>query len=126
MTLIGTFASLALILTIVGLYGVLSLAVRQRQREIGVRLALGADPGNVVAMVVADGARVTAVGILVGIAGAIAATRVLASLLYGVSTTDAMTFVGAAAVVAAVALTATYVPARRAAGIDPREALTAD
>lgn len=126
MTLIGTFASLALILTIVGLYGVLSLAVRQRQREIGVRLALGATPGNVVALVVADGARVTAVGMLVGIAGAIAATRVLASLLYGVSTTDAMTFVSAAAVVTAVALTATYVPARRAAGVNPREALTAD
>jgi predicted permease len=126
MTLIGTFASLALILTIVGLYGVLSLAVRQRQREIGVRLALGATPGNVVAMVVGDGARVTAVGMLVGIAGAIAATRVLASLLYGVSTTDAMTFVGAAVVVALVALAATYVPARRAAGVDPREALAAD
>jgi predicted permease len=126
MTLIGTFASLALILTIVGLYGVLSLAVRQRQREIGVRLALGAQPRNVVAMVVADGARVAAVGMLVGIAGAIAATRVLASLLYGVSTTDAMTFVGAAAVVAVVALAATYVPARRAAEVDLREALTAD
>jgi putative ABC transport system permease protein len=126
MTLIGTFATLALILAIVGLYGVLSLIVGQRQREIGVRLALGAKPGDVVRMVLGEGARVTAVGVVAGVAGGIAATRVLASLLYGVSATDTTTFIGAAAVVVVVALAATYAPARRASRVDPKAALTAD
>lgn len=126
MTLIGVFAALALVLAIVGLYGVLALIVGQRRREIGVRLALGAEPRNVVRMILGEGARMAAVGVVLGIGGAFALTRVLGSLLYGVSTTDAWTFGGAALLVAAVALAATYAPARRAARVDPKTALTAE
>jgi len=126
MTLIGTFAALALLLAGVGLYGVLALIVGQRRREIGVRLALGATRADVVRMILGEGARVVAFGLVAGIAGALAVMRVLGALLYGVSTTDPLTFACAAAFVAAVALVATYVPARRAARVDPRTALMAD
>jgi predicted permease len=126
MTLIGTLAALALVLAIVGLYGVLALIVGQRRREIGVRLALGARPADVVRMILAEGARVVALGLIVGIGGSLAVMRVLGTLLYGVSTTDPMTFACASAVVAVVALAATYVPARRAARLDPRTALASD
>jgi predicted permease len=126
MTLIGTLAALALVLAIVGLYGVLALIVGQRRREIGVRLALGARPSDVVRMILAEGARVVALGLIVGIGGSLAVMRVLGTLLYGVSTTDPMTFACASAVVAVVALAATYVPARRAARLDPRTALASD
>jgi ABC-type antimicrobial peptide transport system permease subunit len=124
MTLIATFAGLALLLAIVGLYGVLTLIVGQRRREIGVRLALGAGPGDVVRMVVGESARVAGVGIVAGILAALALTRVLGSLLYGISATDAATFTAASVVVAAVALAATWAPARRAARMDPKDALT--
>jgi putative ABC transport system permease protein len=126
MTLIGSFAALALVLAIVGLYGVLALIVGQRRREIGVRLALGATPADIVRMILGEGARVVTLGLIAGIAGALAVTRVLGAMLYGVSTTDPMTFAGASVVVAAVALAATYAPARRAARLDPRAALEAD
>ena len=126
MTLIGTFAALALLLAGVGLYGVLALIVGQRRREIGVRLALGATRADVVRMILGEGARVVAFGLVAGIAGALAVMRVLGALLYGVSTTDPLTFACASAFVAAVALVATYVPARRAARVDPRTALMAD
>jgi putative ABC transport system permease protein len=126
MTLIGIFAGVALVLSIVGLYGVLALIVGQRRREIGVRMALGAQPGDVVRIVVGEGARVAAIGIVIGVAGAFALTRVLSAMLYGVSTTDTLTFAAAAAVVGLVALGATYVPARRAARVDPKTALVAD
>ena len=126
MTLVGTFATLALVLAIVGLYGVLVLIVGQRRREIGVRLALGAQRGDVVRLVLGESVRVTLVGVVLGIGGAYALTRVMSSLLYGVRATDAMTFLGATLVVTVVALAATYAPARRAARVDPRAALTAE
>ena len=126
MTLVGTFATLALVLAIVGLYGVLVLIVGQRRREIGVRLALGAQRRDVVRLVLSESARVTLVGVVLGLAGAYALTRVMAALLYGVGATDAGTFVGAAAVVALVAMAATYAPARRASRVDPRAALTTE
>jgi putative ABC transport system permease protein len=126
MTLIGAFAALALILAIVGLYGVLALIVGQRRREIGVRLALGARSSDVIRMVLAESARVTTLGVVVGLAAAFGLTRVLRALLYDVSTTDALTFAGASVVVALVALVATYAPARRAARVDPKAALVAD
>jgi putative ABC transport system permease protein len=126
MALIGTFAVIALVLAIVGLYGVLALLVGQRQREIGVRLALGARQRDVVRMVVGEGARVAALGIVVGLGGAYALTRVMQSLLYGVSATDVLTFGGAAVGVAVVAIAATYAPARRAARVDPKAALMAE
>jgi predicted permease len=126
MTLIGVFAALALVLAIVGLYSVLSLIVGQRRREIGVRLALGAQPRTVVRMILNEGAAMAAVGVALGVAGALALTRAMESLLYGVSTTDAWTFAGAAALVTVVAMGATYLPARRAARVDPRTALAGD
>jgi putative ABC transport system permease protein len=126
MTLIATFAALALVLATVGLYGVLALIVGQRRREIGVRLALGASPRTVVRMLVGEGARVAGVGVVLGLAGAFALTRVLRSLLYGISSTDAVTFAAAALFVAAVALGATWMPARRAARLDPRTALASE
>ena len=124
MTLIGTFATLALVLAIVGLYGVLVLIVGQRRREIGVRLALGAQRGDVVRLVLGESARVTLVGLTLGVAGAYALTRLMRALLFGVAATDAATFASAALLVAFVALAATYAPARRAARVDPKAALT--
>ena len=126
MTLIGTFAVLALVLAAIGLYGVLALIIGQRRREIGVRLALGASPRAVVGMLLGEGARVAAVGVVLGLAGAFALTRVLASLLYGISSTDVATFSGAAIFVGAVAMAATWMPARKASRVDPRTALAAE
>ncbi len=104
----------------------LALIVGQRRREIGVRLALGATPPAVVRMLLGEGARIAAVGVALGLVGAFALTRVLQSLLYGTSSTDAATFTAAAVFVAVVALAATWVPARRAARLDPRTALAAE
>jgi putative ABC transport system permease protein len=126
MTLIGIFAVLALVLATVGLYGVLALLVGQRRREIGVRLALGASPRTVVRMLLGEGVRVAAVGVVLGLGGAFALTRVLQSLLYGISSTDLATFGGAATFVAGVAMAAIWIPARRAARVDPRTALAAE
>ena len=126
MTLIGTFAVLALLLAVVGLYAVLALIVTERRREIGVRLALGAEPPDVVRLVLGEGARVVAVGILLGVGGAFAATRVLGALLYGIGAADVPTYLAAAGIVALTALAATYVPARRASRVDPKAALVAD
>jgi ABC-type antimicrobial peptide transport system permease subunit len=126
MTLIGVFAALALVLAIVGLYGVLSLIVGQRRREIGVRLALGAQPHSVVGMILAEGAVMASLGVALGVAGALALAGSIESLLYGVGTRDAWTFVGATTLVAAVAMGATYLPARRAARVDPKTALAGD
>jgi predicted permease len=126
MTLIGVFAGLAVALAIVGLYGVIALIVGQRRREIGVRLALGASQGDVVRMILGEGARVTTLGVLLGIAGAMALTRLLTTMLFGISTTDVWTFAGAALLVALVAMGASYAPARRAARVDPKAALIAE
>ena len=126
MTVIGVFAVLALILAIVGLYGVLALIVGQRRREIGVRLALGAQRWTVVSMILREGAAMTIVGVGLGVAGALALTRVIGSLLYDVSATDVWTFAGAVVLVTVVALVAAYVPARRASRVDPKTALAGD
>ena len=126
MTLIGVFAALALVLAIVGLYGVLALIVGQRRREIGVRLALGAQPWTVVRMILREGAAMALVGVVLGLGGALALTRVMKTLLYDVSTTDAWTFSGAVVLITLVALGATYIPARRAARVDPKTALAGD
>jgi predicted permease len=126
MTLIGIFAGVALVLAMVGLYGVLALIASQRRREIGVRLALGASPGDVVRMMLREGATVAAVGVAGGLLGALAVTRVLQSVLYGVSSTDTPTFAAATLFVVAVALAATWLPARRVARVDPRSALAAE
>jgi predicted permease len=123
MVVIAVFAGAALALALVGLYGVIALSVGQRRREIGVRMALGARAIDVLRMVLGEGARLTMLGIAVGLVAAFGVMRVLRSLLYDVSTTDVTIYAGAAVLVAAVALLATYLPARRATRVDPTEAL---
>jgi ABC-type antimicrobial peptide transport system permease subunit len=117
------FAGLALALAAVGLYGVIAYAVTQRTRELGVRLALGATRRQVAAMVLAQGARLAILGVTIGLVAAFALSRVVASLLYGISTTDAATFVTVPVVLAAVALLASWLPAWRATRVDPVAAL---
>ena len=126
MALLAAFSLIALVLAAIGLYGVISYSVSQRTREIGIRVALGAEARAVSAMVIAGGLRLAVAGVLLGAVAAAAITRVLASLLYGVSPADPVTFVAIALLVGAIALLASYVPARRAVRIDPTEALRAE
>ncbi len=121
--LLGVFAGVALLLSAVGIHGVVSYAVSRRTQEIGVRLALGAQPADVVRMIAGQGMLLAVAGVVLGLAAAVAATRVLASLLYRVKPTDAVTFTSAALFFLAVALISSYLPARRAARLDPVAAL---
>lgn len=121
--LVGVFSALALILASIGIYGVISYSVAQRTREIGIRMALGASQGQVLRMVVGGGAKLAAMGILIGAAGALVLTQFIRSFLYGVSPSDPVTFAGISLALASVALLASYVPARRAMKIDPNTAL---
>ena len=121
--LMGIFAGLALALTSVGIYGVLSFHVARRTHEIGIRIALGARRANVLRMVVAEGVALVTVGIVIGLAGALALSRFLSSLLSGVRTTNISTYVAVSGVLLAVALVASYIPARRATKVDPLVAL---
>ena len=121
--LLAVFAAMALLLSSVGIYGVLSYVVAQRTRQIGIRMALGATPAQVMRDVLWYGVRLTSMGLVLGLAGAVAGTRVLSSLLYGVKATDPLTFVIVSLLLLAVALVACYVPARRATKVDPMVAL---
>jgi putative ABC transport system permease protein len=121
--LMGAFALVALLLAIVGIYGVNAYAVEQRRNEIGLRMALGATPGQVLGEILKQGMRLTAIGIAIGLAGAVAIASLLKSVLVGVSATDPMTLGGVALLLALVAATACYIPARRATHIDPAIAL---
>jgi putative ABC transport system permease protein len=121
--LLAVFASLALLLSAVGIYGVISYTVAQRAHEIGVRAALGASSGALVRMVLAGGMTLAGAGLVVGAAGALALTRLLGTLLVGVSARDPVTLVATAGVLSAVAFLACYIPARRAAKLDPLAAL---
>ncbi|MDQ3175213.1 MAG: ABC transporter permease [Acidobacteriota bacterium] len=122
-TLAGLFGLVGVLLAAVGIFGVVSFAVAQRTREIGIRIALGAQARDVLMLIVGQGMRLALAGIPVGLLAAIAVSRLLASLLYGISATDAVTFVGVALLLALVALIACYVPARRATRVDTLVAL---
>ena len=121
--LIGVFAILALALAAVGIYGVMSYTVSQRRQEIGIRMALGAQPGNVQSMILGHSVKLTLIGVGLGLAGAFALVRFLTSLLFGVGAYDAVTFIGVPVLLAAVAIAASYLPARRAVRVDPIVAL---
>jgi putative ABC transport system permease protein len=121
--MLGAFAAFALLLAAVGVYGVISYLVTQSTHDIGLRLALGAQPGQILGLVLRQGMALAAAGIVAGLIGAAALTRVMASLLFGVSATDALTFGLVAAILAAVVCVATLIPARRATGVDPMVAL---
>ena len=126
MTLLGAFALLALLLAAIGLYGVIAFSVGQRTREFGIRMSLGAQRRDVLQLVVRQGVIMTAIGLALGLAGALSLTRAMAAILYGIGTNDSKTFGWSALLLAIVALLASYVPARRATLIDPVKALHHD
>jgi len=123
MTLFGSFAGLALALSSVGIYGVVSYLVGQRTQEIGIRVALGARRADVLRLVLSHGAKMAGIGVLLGLAASVALTRLMADMLYGISPTDPLTFLAVAMILILVALAASYIPARRAMRVDPIVAL---
>jgi len=123
MLLLSLFAGLALLLAAVGVYGVMSYAVTQRTHEIGIRMALGAQMGSVIKLIMKSGLLIAVIGVAIGLAGAFALTRLMTSLLFAVEATDKATFAGVSVGLVVIALLACYIPARRAAKVDPLEAL---
>ena len=123
---VGLFAAAAMLLASVGLYSLISLIVTARTREIGVRIALGANSGQIMGMVFASAGRLLAAGIAIGLGLTLIAERLIKSVLFGVSPLDALTIGGAVAVLAMVSVVAVFLPARRAASIDPLDAIRAD
>ena len=123
LVLVGLFATAALILAAVGIYGVVAFSVTRRTQEIGIRMALGAQRSSVLRLIVGEGARLAFLGVAIGIAASLLITRLLSGLLFGVSATDPATFAGVAVLLSVVALLASYIPARRAMRLDPNIAL---
>lgn len=126
MVLLVAFASIALLLAAIGIYGLISFAVAQRSRELGIRIALGATRGRVLGLVLREGLTFTVVGVGLGLVGAFGLTRLISSMLFGVEAFDATTFAGVAVLLIGVALLASWLPARRAAGVDPLIAMRAE
>jgi ABC-type antimicrobial peptide transport system permease subunit len=123
MILLGVFAVLAMVLSSIGIYGVISYVVGQRTHEIGIRMALGAERGNVLHLVLGDAGKMVLLGVGIGLTAVFGLTRWMASMLFGVSPTDAMTLAGVTLVLVAVSMFACYLPARRATRVDPIIAL---
>jgi predicted lysophospholipase L1 biosynthesis ABC-type transport system permease subunit len=126
MLLLGLFGAVALVLAAIGIYGIISYAVKRRTREIGIRMALGARPADVQRLVVGQGMRMAAIGLALGVVAALAATRLMSRLLYGVSATDPVTFAVIALLLVGIAFVASWVPARRALAMDPTTSLRSD
>jgi ABC-type antimicrobial peptide transport system permease subunit len=123
LVMLAIAGAMALALGIIGIYGVISYTVSQRKREIGIRLALGAQGGDVVSMVLRQGAKLALLGVCIGVVAALALARLMTSLLFGVTAHDPLTFAAVAALLITVALLACYIPARRAMKVDPMVAL---
>ena len=124
--LVGSFAALALLLSVVGLYGVIAYSVSQRTREIGVRMALGAQRGSVYQLVMKEAGWLIAIGLALGLAGSLAASTLIRTLLFGTQTWDAATLTSVALTLGLAALAASYLPAHRAASVNPVDALRAE
>jgi putative ABC transport system permease protein len=125
MILLGSFAGLALLLSCIGIYGVISYLVGERTREIGVRMALGAQRSDVLRLILGQGVKMALAGVALGVVLAFGLTRLMSAQLFGVTAHDPLTFAAVAGVLIVVALVACYIPARRAASVDPTEALRA-
>jgi putative ABC transport system permease protein len=123
LTLFGVFGVVALLITVIGMYGMLAYSVTERTREMGIRMALGAQRGNVLRLVIKQGLRLVAIGVVIGLLGAWGLTRLMSTLLFGVTPTDWVTLVAVVGTLALVALIACYIPARRATRVDPLVAL---
>jgi putative ABC transport system permease protein len=124
--LLGFFSSLALMLAALGLYGVMAFAVTQRQQEIGIRMAIGAQRRDILQMILRDGLKLVVIGVVVGLAGSLMFDRLLQGLLFGVSAYDPLTFVAIAGLLTVIATLACFLPARRATKVDPMVALRAE
>jgi ABC-type antimicrobial peptide transport system permease subunit len=126
MLLLGVFASVALVLATIGIYGVMAYLVNQGTRELGIRIALGASQRNILSLVVRQGMVLAFAGVAIGLAAAFLLTRLIRSLLFGVEATDPITFAGIPVLLAMITLLASYIPAQRAARIDPMISLRCD